>query len=88
MGDYRRRSAAGYTGGMALERAIVGALTHAELVDVVVRQSVLIEQLQATVVEQQALIGGLEARIRELEAQRDRDDPTPPDDAGAFHQGG
>ncbi len=67
---------AGYTGGMTLERAVVGALSHAELVDLVVRQSVLIDRLQATVAEQQALIGGLEARIRELEAERDRHDPT------------
>src|SRR5437762_8490673 len=58
-------------GGMALERAVVGALSHAELVDLVVRQSALAEQ--------QALIARLEARIRELErelAQRDRDDPS------------
>src|SRR3954470_7378607 len=64
---------------MALERAIVGALSHAELVDLVVRQSVLIDQVQATVAQQQALIARLEARVRELErelAQRDRDDPT------------
>jgi transposase len=61
---------------MALERAVVGALSHAELVDLVVRQSVLIDRLQATVAEQQALIGRLEARVRELEARRDRDDPT------------
>ncbi len=67
---------AGYTGGMALERAVVGALSHAELVDLVVRQAVLIDRLQATVAEQQALIAGLEARLRELGAQRDRDDPT------------
>ncbi len=61
---------------MALERAVVGVLSHAELVDLVVRQAVLIEQLQATVAEQQALIVRLEARVRELEAERDRDDPT------------
>ena len=61
---------------MALERAVVGALSHAELVDLVVRQAALIEQLQATVAEQQALIARLEARIRELEAERDRPDPT------------
>jgi transposase len=61
---------------MALERAVVGALTHAELVDLVVRQAGLIERLQATIAEQQGLIARLEARIRALEAERDRDDPT------------
>jgi transposase len=61
---------------MVLERAVVGALSHAELVDLVVRQSELIDQLQATVAQQQALIARLEARVRELEEQRDRDDPT------------
>lgn len=61
---------------MALERAAVGALSHAELVDLVVRQSEIIDRLQATIVEQQALIARLEARVRDLEAQRDRDDPT------------
>ena len=61
---------------MALERAVVGALSHAELVDLVVHQSVLIDQVQATVAEQQGLIARLEARVRELEAERDRDDPT------------
>jgi transposase len=61
---------------MALERAVAGALTHAELVDLVVRQAVLIDRLQATIAEQQALIGRLEARVRELERERDRDDPT------------
>jgi transposase len=61
---------------MALERAVVGALSHAELVELVVRQSELIDQLQATVAQQQALIGKLETRVRELEEQRDRDDPT------------
>jgi transposase len=61
---------------MALDRAVVGALSHAELVGLVVRQSALIDRLQATVAEQQALIGRLEARVRALEAERDRDDPT------------
>jgi transposase len=64
---------------MALDRAVVGALSHAELVDLVVRQSEVLDRLQATILEQQALIARLEARIRELErelAQRDRDDPT------------
>jgi transposase len=61
---------------MVLDRSVVGSLTHAELVDLVVRQSVVIEQLQATIVEQQALIARLEARVRELETERDRNDPT------------
>src|SRR4051794_6419531 len=61
---------------MALERAVVGALTHAELVELVVGQSELIDRLQATVAEQQALIGRLEARVRGLETERDRNDPT------------
>lgn len=57
----------------------MGVLSHAELVDLVVRQSRLLDQLQATSAEQQTLIARLEGRIRELErglAQRDRDDPT------------
>jgi transposase len=64
---------------MALARAVIGALSHAELVDLVVRQSVLVDELRATVAEQQRLIARLEARVRDLErelAQRDRDDPT------------
>src|SRR5438876_11852723 len=61
---------------MALDRAVVGALSHAELVDLVVRQSELIDELRATIAQQQALIARLEARIRELEAERDRNDPT------------
>lgn len=61
---------------MALERTAVGKLTHAELVDLVIRQSVLIDQLQATIVQQQALIARLEARVRALESERDRNDPT------------
>jgi hypothetical protein len=36
------------------ERAVVGALSHAELVDLLVRQSVLVDRLQATLAEQQA----------------------------------
>jgi transposase len=61
---------------MALERAVVGVLSHAELVDLVIRQSELIDQLQATIVQQQAVIGQLEARVRALETERDRNDPT------------
>src|SRR5437773_1468957 len=61
---------------MVLERSAVGSLTHAELVDLVIRQSELIDRLQATIVQQQALIAQLEARVRALEAERDRNDPT------------
>jgi transposase/uncharacterized coiled-coil protein SlyX len=63
---------------MALTREVAGALSHAELVDLVVRQSELIDQLQAVIAEQRALIAQLEARIRDLEQQleqRDRQDP-------------
>ena len=61
---------------MALSRAVAGAFSHAELVDLVVRQSEVIDQLRATIAQQQALIARLEARIRELEEERDRNDPT------------
>ncbi len=64
---------------MALTRDVAGAMSHAELVDLVVRQSVLIDQMQAVIAQQQALIATLKARIRDLErqlAQRDKDDPT------------
>jgi transposase len=61
---------------MALERAVVGVLSHAELVELVVRQSELIDRLQATIVQQQAVIAQLEARVRALETERDRNDPT------------
>ncbi len=64
---------------MALTREVAGAMSHAELVDLVVRQSVLIEQQQAVIAELRALVATLEARIRDLEqqlAQRDQDDPT------------
>jgi transposase len=64
---------------VALTRAVAGALTHAELVDLVVRQSVLIDEQQATIAALQTLVATLEARVRDLEqqvAQRDKDDPT------------
>ena len=64
---------------MALTRAVAGAMTHAELVDLVVRQSRLIEEQQAVIAELRALVATLEARVRDLEqqlAQRDKDDPT------------
>ena len=66
----------GTLASMALERAVVGALSHAELVELVVRQSDLIDQLQATIVQQQTVIAQLEARVRALETERDRNDPT------------
>jgi transposase/uncharacterized coiled-coil protein SlyX len=59
-----------------LQRAVVGVLSHAELVDLVVRQSELIDRLQATIVQQRAVIAQLEARVRALETERDRNDPT------------
>ncbi len=64
---------------MALTREVVGALSHAELVNLVVRQSVLIDELQAVIAQQQLQMAQLEARVREWEqqlAQRDRDHPT------------
>jgi len=64
---------------VALLREVVGALSHAELVALVVRQSERIEQLEAVIATQQELIGHLEARIRDLEQQlrqRDQQDPT------------
>ncbi len=64
---------------MALTREVVGALSHAELVDLVVRQSVLIDEQQASIAELRALVATLEARVHDLErqlAQRDKDDPT------------
>ena len=53
--------AIGRLAGMARDRAIVGALSHAELVELVVRQAAVIDQLQAAIAQQQALIGRLEA---------------------------
>ncbi len=64
---------------MALTREVAGAMTHAELVDLVVRQGRLIDEQQAVIAELRGLVATLEARIRDLErqlAQRDRDDPT------------
>ncbi len=64
---------------MALTREVVGTLSPAELVDLVVRQSILIDEQQATIADLRALVATLEARVRGLEqqlAQRDKDDPT------------
>ncbi len=54
-------------------------MTHAELVDLVIRQRVLIDQLRAVIAQQQALTARPDARLRDLEpqlAQRDKDDPA------------
>ncbi len=61
---------------MALTREVVGALSHAELVELVLQLDARLEQALALIVEQQAHIAHLEARIRELEAERDRTDPA------------
>ena len=64
---------------MALRREVMGALSHAELVELVLQLDARLEQALALIAEQQAHIARLEARIRELEEQleqRDRNDPT------------
>ena len=64
---------------MALTREAVGAMRHAELVDLVLRLDARLEQALAVIAQQQALIATLEARVRDLEqqlAQRDKDDPA------------
>src|SRR5438874_6286867 len=64
---------------MALRREVVGALSHAELVELVLQLDARLEQALALIAEQQAHIAHLEARIRDLEQQleqRDRNDPT------------
>jgi transposase len=64
---------------MALQREVVGALSHAELVELVLQLDARLEQALALIAEQQAHIAHLEARIRDLEQQleqRDRNDPT------------
>lgn len=64
---------------MALTREVAGALSHAALADLAVRQSQLIDELRAVIAQQQVLIAQLEARVRDLEqqlAQRDKNDPT------------
>src|SRR5207237_1224914 len=57
---------------MALERAVAGALTHAELVDLAVRQSALIDRLPAALAEQQGVVARLGARVREVARGRVR----------------
>ncbi len=64
---------------MALTREVVGALSHAELVELVLQLDARLEQALALIAQQQARIAQLEARIRDLEQQleqRDRNDPT------------
>lgn len=52
---------------MALTRDVVGSMTHADLVDLVLRQVAALAQAQATIAELQALVARLEARVRDLE---------------------
>ncbi len=64
---------------MALQREVVGALSHAELVELVLQLDARLEQALALIAQQQAHIAQLEARIRDLEQQleqRDRNDPS------------
>src|SRR5438094_579894 len=64
---------------MALQREVVGALSHAELVDLVLQLDARLEQALALIAQQQAHIAQLAARIRDLEQQleqRARNDPT------------
>ena len=64
---------------MALQREVVGALSHAELVELVLQLDARLEQALGLIAEQQAHIAQLEARIRDLEQQleqRDRNDPS------------
>jgi len=78
VGEHRGKDRAGYAGGRVRDRAVVGTRRPAALVELVVRQSVLIDQRQGLAAEQQAVIARLEARIREVEralARRERDAP-------------
>jgi transposase len=50
-----------------MRREVVGALSHAELVDLVLRQYEELERMRAALAEAEALIARLEARVRELE---------------------
>ena len=61
---------------MALQREVVGALSHAALVERVLQLDARLEQALTLIAEQQGHIVRLEARIRELEAERERNDPT------------
>jgi transposase len=52
-----------------VQREVVGALSHAELVELVLRQYEALERTQAALAEAEALIARLEARVRELETR-------------------
>src|SRR5713101_9001977 len=52
-----------------MQREVVGALSHAELVDLVLRQYEELERLRAALAEAEALLARLEARVRELETR-------------------
>ncbi len=52
-----------------VQREVVGALSHAELVDLVLRQYEELERMRAALGEAEALIARLEARVRELETR-------------------
>ncbi len=52
-----------------MQREVVGALSHAELVDLVLRQYEELERMRAALAEAEALIARLEARVRELETR-------------------
>src|SRR5437762_11972179 len=64
-GDYGGEGAAGYGAGQAARGG--RALSHAELVDLVLRQYAELERMRAALAEAEALIARLEARVRELE---------------------
>jgi transposase len=52
-----------------VQREVIGALSHAELVDLVLRQHEQLEGMRAALAEAEALIARLEARVRELETR-------------------
>src|SRR5438128_1142402 len=52
-----------------MQREVVGAVSHAELVDLVLRQHEELERMRAALAEAEALIARLEARVRELETR-------------------
>jgi BMFP domain-containing protein YqiC len=52
-----------------VQREVVAALSHAELVDLVLRQHEELERVRAALAQAEALIARLEARVRELETR-------------------
>lgn len=52
-----------------VQREIVGALSHSELVELVLRQYETLERTQAALAEAEVLIARLEAQVRELETR-------------------